>query len=37
VSLLDPGGEAVGFELDVCLRRPDSSVSCANDAPAVHG
>jgi predicted Zn finger-like uncharacterized protein len=37
VSLLDPGGEAVGFELDVCLRRPDATVSCANDAPAVHG
>jgi hypothetical protein len=37
VSLLDPGGEAVGFELDVCLRRADSSVSCANDAAAVLG
>lgn len=37
VSLLDPGGEAVGFELDVCLRRPDASVTCANDAPATHG
>ena len=37
VSLLDPGGEAVGFELDVCLRRPDASISCANDAPAANG
>jgi predicted Zn finger-like uncharacterized protein len=37
VSLLDPGGEAVGFELDVCLRRADGAVSCANDAPATRG
>jgi hypothetical protein len=37
VSLLDPGGEAVGFELDVCLRRTDGMVSCANDAPAING
>jgi predicted Zn finger-like uncharacterized protein len=37
VSLLDPGGEAVGFELDVCLRRPDATVSCANDAQPVNG
>ena len=32
VSLLDPGGEAVGFELDVCLRRADASIACASDA-----
>ncbi|MCU0761219.1 MAG: zinc-ribbon and DUF3426 domain-containing protein [Steroidobacteraceae bacterium] len=37
VSLLDPGGEAVGFELDVCLRRGDGAVACANDAPAMRG
>jgi len=37
VSLLDPGGDAVGFELDVCLRRADASVRCANDAPAANG
>ncbi|MFO1455089.1 MAG: zinc-ribbon and DUF3426 domain-containing protein [Steroidobacteraceae bacterium] len=37
VSLLDPGGEAVGFELDVCLRRTDAAVVCANDAPTAHG
>jgi len=37
VSLLDPGGEAVGFELDVCLRRPDDSISCANDRSAANG
>jgi hypothetical protein len=37
VSLLDPGGEAVGFELDVCLRRTDASIACANDAPSANG
>lgn len=37
VSLLDPGGEAVGFELDVCLRRSDSSVTCANDLAGAIG
>jgi len=37
VSLLDPGGEAVGFELDVCLRRGDASIACANDAPGANG
>ncbi|MCP5471551.1 MAG: DUF3426 domain-containing protein [Steroidobacteraceae bacterium] len=37
VSLLDPGGEAVGFELDVCLRRSDSSVTCANDRAGAIG
>ena len=35
--LLDPGGEAVGFELDVCLRRSDSSVTCANDRAGAIG
>ncbi|MCC6171108.1 MAG: DUF3426 domain-containing protein [Gammaproteobacteria bacterium] len=37
VSLLDPGGEAVGFELDVCLRRTDASIACANDAAGAAG
>jgi hypothetical protein len=34
VGLLDPGGSAVGFELDACLRREDGRTACANDAAA---
>jgi len=32
--LQDPGGNAIGFELDACLRSSAQRVSCANDAPA---
>ena len=34
VSLVDPGGKAVGFELDACLPRTGNRIACANDAPA---
>lgn len=34
VQLVDPGGKAVGFELDVCLAGPGGIVRCANDEPA---
>lgn len=36
VSLRDPGGDAIGFELDVCLRNPDRSIRCANDGLAAN-
>jgi predicted Zn finger-like uncharacterized protein len=32
LTILDPGKNAEGFEIDVCLRGVDSHVSCANDA-----
>jgi hypothetical protein len=32
VTLVDPGGNAVGFEIDVCLRRTGGTIECANDA-----
>ena len=36
VAILDPGKNAEGFEIDVCLRGVDRRVSCANDvAPQV--
>lgn len=31
IAILDPGKDAVGFEIDVCLR-DKSSITCANDA-----
>jgi hypothetical protein len=31
LDILDPGKNAEGFEIDVCLRGVDQSVSCAND------
>jgi hypothetical protein len=35
LDILDPGKNAEGFEIDVCLRAPDRRVACANDkAPA---
>lgn len=35
LDILDPGKNAEGFEIDVCLRGADRKVSCANDkAPA---
>jgi hypothetical protein len=32
VVIVDPGKDAVGFEIDVCLRDDERRVSCANDA-----
>jgi hypothetical protein len=34
LDILDPGKNAEGFEIDVCLRGADQRVSCANDAAA---
>jgi len=31
VVIVDPGKDAVGFEIDVCLRDDEHRVSCAND------
>jgi predicted Zn finger-like uncharacterized protein len=31
LDILDPGKNAEGFEIDVCLRAPDRRVACAND------
>ena len=32
MDILDPGKNAEGFEIDVCLRVADRKISCANDA-----
>lgn len=32
LDILDPGKNAEGFEIDVCLRGVDQRISCANDA-----
>ncbi len=32
LDILDPGKDAEGFEIDVCLRGPDHKVACAGDA-----
>jgi predicted Zn finger-like uncharacterized protein len=34
LEILDPGKNAEGFEIDVCLRGVDQKVSCANDVAA---
>ena len=34
LEILDPGKNAEGFEIDVCLRGADQRISCANDAAA---
>jgi hypothetical protein len=31
MEILDPGKNAEGFEVDVCLRGVDQRISCAND------
>ncbi len=31
LQILDPGKNAEGFEIDVCLRRVDQKIACAND------
>ena len=32
LQILDPGKNAEGFEIDLCLRRVDQQIVCANDA-----
>jgi predicted Zn finger-like uncharacterized protein len=34
LDILDPGKNAEGFEIDVCLRGADRRIACANDAAA---
>jgi predicted Zn finger-like uncharacterized protein len=34
LEILDPGKNAEGFEIDVCLRGADQRISCANDVAA---
>jgi hypothetical protein len=34
LEILDPGKNAEGFEIDVCLRSAEQRISCANDAAA---
>jgi predicted Zn finger-like uncharacterized protein len=34
VSIQDPGKDAEGFEIDVCLRGADHALTCANDTAA---
>jgi hypothetical protein len=34
MSFVDPGQQAVGFEIDACLPGPDNAIHCANDAVA---
>ena len=36
LSLADPGSQAVGFELDVCLQR-DGALACGNDPTLAGG
>jgi hypothetical protein len=31
LKIIDPGKDAEGFEIDVCLRRVDQRISCAAD------
>jgi hypothetical protein len=32
LDILDPGKDAEGFEIDVCLRNADARIVCAGDA-----
>jgi hypothetical protein len=34
LDILDPGSDAEGFEIDVCLRSTDRKIVCAGDAAA---
>jgi predicted Zn finger-like uncharacterized protein len=34
INILDPGKDAEGFEIDVCLRTADRRIKCANDLAA---
>jgi hypothetical protein len=31
MAFVDPGSNAVGFEIDACLPEPGGSIACAND------
>lgn len=33
MGFVDPGANAVGFEIDACLPAPGGGISCSNDAP----
>jgi len=33
MAFIDPGSNAVGFEIDACLPAPGGGISCANDTP----
>lgn len=33
MAFVDPGANAVGFEIDACLPAPGGDISCSNDAP----
>lgn len=37
LDILDPGKDAEGFEIDVCLRGADRKIACAGDAAAQSG
>ena len=32
LDILDPGQDAEGFEIDVCIRHIDKTIICAGDA-----
>jgi hypothetical protein len=34
MAFVDPGSNAVGFEIDACLPAPAGGIACANDAAA---
>jgi len=34
MAFVDPGSNAVGFEIDACLPEPGGTIACANDAGA---
>jgi hypothetical protein len=33
MAFVDPGREAVGFEIDACLQESGGAIHCANDTP----
>jgi hypothetical protein len=34
LDIVDPGKDAEGFEIDVCMRSVEQKISCASDAAA---
>jgi hypothetical protein len=34
LNILDPGKDAEGFEIDVCIRNAEKKIFCAGDAAA---
>ena len=36
LNILDPGKDAEGFEIDVCIRTAEKKIVCAGDAAAAH-